>query len=276
MRVCRHGDARSFLARAEGWLREAEIERAVALASALHAAADDSRYDKPLYWATVEDDAGIAGCAFRTPPYRLGVTALPEAAIAPLADSVDAVYGALSGVSGPEPAASTFAAAWRARRGGAWSVRSRQRLFEHKALVPEQNAARGALRLADGRDAGLAREWGAAFARESGVPALGGAFCAQLIPVRQLYFWDDGEPACMLGVLRETADAAAIGVVYTPPALRERGYAAAALGSLSRSLLERGLGRSYVYAHPDNAAAAALCNRLGYGVVQDAVDIDFA
>src|SRR5690606_23585498 len=112
------------------------------------------------YWATVEDGAEIVGCAFRTPPYRLGMTALPLEVIPALIESVGAVYRTLSGVAGPEPAASAFTAEWLRRRGGSWSVQSRQSLLTHKAIVPTGNPPPGELRLATAADAGLAREWG--------------------------------------------------------------------------------------------------------------------
>ena len=275
MRVCLHPDAAAFLARAEPWLELTEMEHAMALQSARFARANGSHAQQPLYWATVEEEAEIIGCAFRTPPHRLGITALPLTAIPALVESVGALYRTLSGVAGPEPAAQTFAAAWGKLRGMRWSVQSRQRLLAHQAIVPTGDPPLGALRLATATDAVIAERWGAAFAHESGLAALDGAVCARLIPERRLYFWDDAGPRCMLGVLRETRDAAAIGILYTPPALRDRGYASAAAAAFSRHLLDRGLTHSYFCLDPSNAAADWICRRLGYAVVQDTADIDF-
>jgi hypothetical protein len=275
MRVCLHPDARAFLARSEQWLKLAEMEHSITLQSARFACTDDWQFQRPLYWATVEDGTQIVGCAYRTPPYRLGITALPLDAIPALVESVGAIYRTLSGVAGPEPPATAFTAAWLQRRGGSWSVRSRQQLLEHKAIVPVAGVPPGALRPATDLDGGVAHQWGAAFARESGLTGLDGALCVRLIPARQLYFWDDGAPRCMLGVLRETSDAAAIGILYTPPPFRERGYARASVAALSRHLLERGMTRSYFCLDPTDAATYSMCVRLGYGVVQNTVDIDY-
>jgi hypothetical protein len=275
-RICLHADAHAFLARAEPWLMRAEMQHTMALQSARFARSNDAHFLKPLYWATLEDEEEIVGCAFRTPPYRLGITALPPAAIPALLESVASVYHTLSGVAGPEPAASAFAAAWTKLRGGSWSMQSRQRLLAHKVLVPTDDPPPGALRLATERDTALARQWGAAFAHESRIAALDGAFCEHSIAGRRLYFWDDGAPCCMLGVLRETHDGAAIGVLYTPPALRERGYATATVVAFSRHLLDRGMRHSYFCLDPMSVAADAICRRLGYGVVQETADIDFA
>jgi RimJ/RimL family protein N-acetyltransferase len=275
IRIFLHPDAHAFLERAEPWLERAEIEHAMTLQSGRFARNDASHFQKPLYWATVEEEGQIVGCAFRTPPYRLGITALPPAAIPALVESVAAVYRTLSGVAGPEPAASAFTAAWTKLRGGSWSVQSRQSLLTHKAIVPTRDPPPGTLRLATGADGALAQRWGAEFAYDSGIAGLDGGLCARLIDLRQLYFWDDGAPRCMIGVLRETRDAAAIGVLYTPAALRERGYATAAVAAFSRQLLDRGLRHSYFCLEPSNPAGAWICRRLGYAVVQETVDIDF-
>jgi hypothetical protein len=275
MRIVLHADARAFLARAEAWLMRAELQHTMALRSARFAGNDDSHFQKPLYWATVEQGDEITGCAFRTPPFRLGITDLPLDTIPALVESVASVYGSLSGVAGPEPAASAFTAAWSELRGGSWSVQSRQRLLAHKVVVPTGTPPPGALRLATAADGALAHQWGTAFAHESGLAALDGALCVRLIAARQLYFWDDNAPCCMLGVLRETRDAAAIGVLYTPPALRERGYAAATVAAFSSHLLDRGLTHSYFCLDPGNVVADAICLRLGYGLVQETADIDF-
>lgn len=270
-----HPDARAFLARAEPWLERAEIENAVALQTARFASRNDPLFPEPPYWATIEDEGEIVGCAFRTPPYRLGMTSVPLAAIPALVSSVAQTYRTLSGVAGPEPGASAFAAAWTSLRGGRSSVHTRQRLLAHRAIVPLRDPPPGALRAASPAEAVLAQRWGTAFAYESGLAALDGNVAARLISYGWLYFWHDGEPRCMLGVLRETRDAAAIGILYTPPEHRDRGYATAAVAAFSRHLLERGLSQSYFCLEPSNPTADWVCRRLGYGVVQETADIDF-
>lgn len=253
----------------------AAIQHSMALQSARVARTADWQFRKPLYWATIEDGAEIVGCAFRTPPHRLGLTALPLDVIPTLVDSVGTFYPTLSGVAGPEAPAMAFTTAWLAKRGGSWSVRARQQLLEHRAVIPVANLPQGTLRPASTADGELALHWGAAFARESGLAALDGAVCVRLIPEQRLYFWDDGGPRCMIGVLNQTGDAAAIGILYTPPPFREHGYARASVATLSRHLIERGMTRSYFCLDPADAATYSICVRLGYGVVQNTVDIDY-
>ena len=272
--VRRHPDVRAFLARAEPWLLEAEIERAAPLQSARQARVDDSRYQKPQYWATLEDDGRIVGCAYRTPPYRVGVTALPQAAFAPLVLDLEAVYGEnVSGFSGVDPAASALADVWIARHGRTSSIVSRQFLFAlGTAAAPKEPP--GALRAATRDDAALAKRWGDAAAAESGVPVLDGKFCVRLIDAGQLHIWEHGEPRCLLGISHSSPQAAALAIVYTPPAERRKGYARRAVAALSEQLAAR-VPKRYFFVDPRNRAAQALAQHLGGELVHASVDIDF-
>jgi hypothetical protein len=274
----RHPDARAFLTRAEEWLATREIEHAVVLQTARQARANDSRYERPMYWTTIEDDGLLVGCAYRTPPFKVGVTALPEASIAPLVADLAATYsGAIGGFSGPEPTVSELARAWVRHRGGSWSVNTSGRLlkFPGTAAAPVEAAA-GTLRLAGSGDAALAQSWGAAASIDSGITALDGGMCMQLLAAKMLYFWVDDQPRCMLGLLRETRDSAAVGIVYTPAAFRGRGYATAALHALNGLLDERGVVNRYLWIDPKSDGNQALARKLGCGFVYDSLDIDCA
>jgi hypothetical protein len=273
----RHPDARAFLTRAEQWLATREIEHAVVLQSARQARANDTRYERPMYWTTIEDDGRLVGCAYRTPPFKVGVTALPEASIAPLVADLAATYsGAIGGFSGPEPTVSELARTWVRQRGGSWSVNTSGRLLKFASLDTAPGAAEGTLRLAATGDAALAQSWGAAASIDSGIAALDGGMCMQLLAAKMLYFWGDDQPRCMIGLLRETRDSAAVGIVYTPAAFRGQGYATAAMGALNRLLDERGVAHRYLWIDPKSDGASALARKLGCGFVYDSLDIDCA
>jgi RimJ/RimL family protein N-acetyltransferase len=268
-----HDSALTFLARAEGWLLDREIECATALQSARNAAGNDALYERPTYWATVEDEGSIVGCCYRTPPYLVGVTALPEDALTTLMADLAATYSKVSGFSGPEDTAIVMAKVWTALRGGSWRVTSRQRLLALPADPPPRDAP-GVLRLAGRNDAALAQSWGAALSLDSRGTPFDGNFCARLAAARRLYFWADDKPRCMVGVLRESPRFAAVGLVYTPATYRGHGYATVALTALQRLFAERGVGRAYLYVDPANDAARALGDTLGGTLVHDEVDIE--
>ena len=269
-----HDSARTFLARAESWLLERQIECATALQSARNASGNDALYERPTYWATVEDEGSVVGCCYRTPPYHVGVTALPEDSITTLIADLAATYDKVSGFSGPEGTATVFAKVWTALRGGSWRVTGRQRLLALPTEDPPARPIPGVLRLAGRTDIALAQGWGAALSLDSRGTPFDGDFCAKLAAAKRLYFWVDDQPRCMVGVLRESPRFAAVGLVYTPATYRGKGYATSALTALQRLFVERGLERSYLYVDPANDAGKALGERLGGTLVHDEVDIE--
>jgi len=274
----RHLDARAFLNRVEPWLLTREIEHAGVLQSARQARANDTLYQRPIYWATFEDSGELVGYAYRTPPYKVGVTVLPDTAIAPLVADLAATYsGPIGGFSGPDPTVSLLASAWVERRGGSWSVNTRGRLMSFASGVgADEPGKKGVLRLAGANDTALAQSWGAAASIDSGIAALDGNLCVQLLRAKQLYFWGDDQPRCMIGLMRETRDSIAIGIVYTPAAFRGLGYGTAALRALNHLLDERGVKNRYLWADPKNDGAQALATMLGCRFVYDSLDIDCA
>ena len=248
------------------------------LQSARQARANDTLYQRPIYWATFEDSGELVGYAYRTPPYKVGVTVLPDTAIAPLVADLAATYsGPIGGFSGPDPTVSLLASAWVERRGGSWSVNTRGRLMSFASGVgADEPGKKGVLRLAGANDTALAQSWGAAASIDSGLAALDGNLCVQLLRAKQLYFWGDDQPRCMIGLMRETRDSIAIGIVYTPAAFRGLGYGTAALRALNHLLDERGVKNRYLWADPKNDGAQALATMLGCRFVYDSLDIDCA
>jgi GNAT superfamily N-acetyltransferase len=229
-----------------------------------------------MYWTTIEDDGQVVGCAYRTPPYKIGVTALPQAAIEPLVADLAATYAdAIGGFSGPDPTVSELARTWVKRRGGSWTVNTGGRLLSFASpTTASGSGAAGMLRLASAGDTALAQSWGAAASIDSGITALDGALCMHLLAAKLLYFWVDDQPRCMIGLLRETRDSASVGIVYTPAAFRGQGYGTAAMTALNRLLDERGVANRYLWIDPKSDAAQALAAKLGCGFVYDSLDID--
>ncbi len=274
--VNRHSDARAFLSRAEQWLMTKEIEHGVVLQSARQASANDAHYERPMYWATIEEEGRLVGCAYRTPPYKVGITALPDAAIAPLVGDLAATYaGPIGGFSGPDPAVSELARAWVSRRGGSWTLNTSGRLLSFESVsATSGSGSAGTLRLASAGDAALAQSWGAAASIDSGIAALDGNLCMQLLGAKLLYFWADDQPRCMIGLLRESRDSVAVGIVYTPAAFRGQGHATAAMTALNQLLDERGVRNRYLWIDPQNDGGKALASKLGCRFVYDSLDID--
>jgi predicted GNAT family acetyltransferase len=84
-------------------------------------------------------------------------------------------------------------------------------------------------------------------------------------------FWEtpDGTPVSMAGALPKVAGQIRIAPVYTPPALRGRGYASAVTAAVSRAALTAGADEVLLFTDLANPTSNALYQRIGYRPVRD-------
>ena len=78
-------------------------------------------------------------------------------------------------------------------------------------------------------------------------------------------FWIvNGEPVSMAGIVRRTRHGAAIAGVYTPPALRNRGYAGAATAAVADSIFAEGRTMACLYTDLRNPASNRCYAKIGF------------
>jgi predicted GNAT family acetyltransferase len=273
--VERHADADALLAAAESWLVEAEAENNLLLGIASNWRRRPPGDPAP-YWANVRDASGIVGCACRTPPHHVVLTRMPPAAIAVIAEDVGAAYASVSGVNGPTAVAEAFAGAWIARHGGGWSTRFRMRLHELTSVSFAGPLAAGTLRKAVDADLPRAREWMDGFVRDAGIHRSEPDWAQKLVERGQLFFWlDGGSPRAMVAWARETRSGCSINAVYTPAPYRGRGYATAAVATLSDTLLKAGRRFCCLYTDVANPTSNSIYAKIGYRPIRDDVEIAF-
>jgi len=272
----RYADPAVFRARVEPWLLEHEAEHNILLGILAKLVSGPHEYEPPLYFASIELDGAVAGCGFRTPPYKMGLTRIPVEAIDVLVDDVAAVYETLPSVLGREEDAGRFADAWCRRKGLTWAFGARQRIHRLDRLVEPAVLPPGALRQARDDERPLVVRWLDAFVEDTRIGGAGGVAIADvLFAERQVFLWDDQGPKAMVGVPGFTPNGARVGYVYTPPDQRGRGYAAAATAALSRQLLDAGRRFCVLFTDLANPVSNRIYARLGYVPVCDVVDAVF-
>ena len=281
MRVVRHGGPRAFLDRAEAWLLAREAENNLPLGIVGSVARGTDRYGSPLYFATVEQGDDVRGCAFRTPPYKLGLTRMPTRAIPLLAGDVAEVYDSIPAALGPNRVVRAFGAAWAALRGVRAVDGARQRIHVAEGVIAPGTMPPGAMRPATSADIPLVAGWLEAFSRETGLPepgdprtrarSLTGGDGGDSL----LALWEDGAPVSMAGFPARTRHGVRIGYVYTPPRHRRRGYATALVSQVSRQILESGFSHCVLYTDLANPTSNGIYRRLGYRPLLDVMDVDF-
>jgi hypothetical protein len=284
------GDPVEFLDRAAGWMGVRPVVSTVVATTTLRLAEHGGLSELPhAWWAIVTGPMGeTAGLAMRTaayephPPYLLP---MPDAAAAAVAEALLERGERVDGLAGARAAVDAAAAVLAQRSGRVAAVELHQRLLELGDLC-EPPAVAGRLRGATCADAALAHRWivdfltaadGQAgrpptFSRRAG--GLRRTEVERRIRRGMLSFWIDehGAPVSLVGVNPPAYGAARIGPVYTPDALRGRGYAGAAVAAVCRRL-RTAEQQPVLFADSANPASTALYARLGFRPVVDTVDV---
>jgi len=274
--IRRHPTPAAFLQRAELWLLQREAEHNLILGLAHSLTRSTDRYETPLYFATIEQDGTVVGCAWRTPPYKVGLTQMPKEAVEPLAANVAQVYETVPAVLGPKPAVQHFAEAWSRARDVRAEPGMLQRIYELTEVSWPEDKPPGTMRTATSEDEDLLTNWIAAFGKEAGIMNAHPRHQAQrLIEQEAGVLWIDTKPVTVAAATGYSPRSARVGYVYTPPEHRRRGYATVCTAALSQRLLDDGCAFCVLYTNLANPTSNSIYQRIGYRPVCDVMDYDF-
>jgi predicted GNAT family acetyltransferase len=184
-----------------------------------------------------------------TGPHPAMIVGFIEVETVSFPDLVQAMLGAghrPGGVNGARRWSEPFARAFCDVAGARAEVRREVRAFELRA-VRRPRLPEGRFRTAAAADTALLEAWMVAFGAdidEPITPVEAACTVARLAGQDDLAVWEaDGRAVSMAAVTRRTPWSSSIGLVYTPPPLRARGYASAVTAELSQRELDA--GRSY-------------------------------
>jgi hypothetical protein len=200
------------------------------------------------------------------------VLSFPFPAKAMTALLADASASDLPGVIGPLAEAEAFASSWRAQTRGTACTTMRMGVYALEQVIPAPPVP-GRLRPAVPGDAAFAQEWVKAFHAEAtphGPPPSGP------IDLRGHYFWEvEGTPVTSVRALPATPKGAVINAVYTPPPMRRRGYATAAVAAASAIMLREGCHLCFLFTDLANPTSNGIYQRIGYRFVGEFRSISF-
>jgi uncharacterized protein len=231
---------------------------------------------------SVESVREVVGAALMTPPFNVVVARPAHGAV--LQFTAEALVGEdveLPGVTGALPEADRFRESWELLTGARGHRRMAQGIYAVREAQPPGDVP-GRMRFAGAGDRRLLVDWILAFEAES-IPAGAPHQSVEGIVDRRLgsgtggfALWDDGgETVSMSGFGGRTPHGIRIGPVYTPPALRGRGYASELVGRLSRELLDGGLEYCFLYTDLANPTSNRIYMNVGYELVCESVDYAF-
>ena len=231
---------------------------------------------------TVENGGDVVWAGLMTPPFNIVVAQPTQADAAGFAAETLHEQGvSLPGVTGAHPEVDDFAARWERLTGVARRLRMAHGVYALRTVRPPR-AVDGGMRLATDSDRPLLTEWMRAFTAEA-TPADSPHLDTEEIVHRRLRasrggfaLWDDaGETVSLSGFGGETPTGVRIGPVYTPPALRRRGYASALVAEVSRRLLDDGRDYCFLYTDLANPTSNRIYQDVGYERVCDSAEYVF-
>jgi predicted GNAT family acetyltransferase len=271
--IRRFQDPVAFLNATEDWLLQAEAENNLIIGIAHQLAAGTLLSGKPVYLAAVEEGGRVVGAAFRTPPYKVAVTRMPEAAIAPLMKDLAHVYSEIPAVLGDHHTACVAARTWADDHAQRALPGMLHRIYQLDQVIPPARHASGHVRIATADDIPLVTQWIDAFSREAAIHTDNSARLATArIRQQSLFLWDDGGPAAMAAWSGETPNGRRVGYVSTPPDRRRRGYATSLVAHVSQRVLDDGCRFCFLYTDLANPTSNSIYQLIGYRPVCDVMD----
>jgi predicted GNAT family acetyltransferase len=169
------------------------------------------------------------------------------------------------GVVGPDQTAR-----WFAQRASELGVKFREPVPQAiQSLVdkPKYPGAPGHAQRSTADDADILADWMAAFVREATPHDV--APSRERVETlaregRHLFWMVDGEPVSMAAIARRTRNAAAIAPVYTPPALRSKGYGGSVTAAAVEQSFAEGKTIACLYTDLRNPASNRCYARIGF------------
>lgn len=219
------------------------------------------------YWV-LRADGQVTGLLMESlPPHLAALSPVPGEHAAALAEAVAADGHDLLGVTSEVSAAANFTGRWSELKGTGAVVADAQRLYVLGNLVPADTVP-GRLRHAVLADRPLVMDWWSQFQIETGLPHSDVAAAVDLgLRSRRLFVWDDDGARCLARATEPLGGISRIGVVFTPPSWRRRGYAAACVAALCEWLARQEGANSVLYAQLSNPGSNAIYRRLGFEAV---------
>jgi len=257
---------------------EAEAEHNLLLGlSAVLAGSDPGQGEDRQLWATVEADGKVLGCAFRTPPHKLGLTRMPVGAVEALANEVADRYPSIPAAFGPNDVAEAFGQAWSRRTGASWAPGLPQRMYRLDRVIPPAGVP-GVARPATEADLATVHRWAGEFTQDAGHQFMTSAEARdRWVRQGELWLWEvEAAPVAMAISTGWTPNGARVGYVFTARDRRGNGYASALTAWVSQRILEGGRRFCVLYTDATNPVSNAIYPRVGYRLLTELEDVNFS
>ena len=202
---------------------------------------------------------------------------MPRGATEAIVEAIGSVAPELPGVIGDAATAAAFAGTWAGHLHTPAHPGEGQRIYRLGTLVPPHGTP-GSLRLASAADRDTLVHWTSAFNDDTGLSQPGADTELSVdhnLREGRLFFWDDDGLVSMALTRAPVAGVARVGLVYTPPEHRGRGYASTCVAALSAHVLATDSETCILYTQLANPTSNAIYQAIGYEPVTEVVPYRF-
>ena len=280
--IISHNHASELISLSGTYLERHESENNLPIGLAYRLAEDPYYYGSKLpLLLSILECGKVVGVVVMTPPKRIilsKIDAKIQPVIGHLVRHLRETDTQIPGVVGPMVEAQTFSEHWvEGILDISAKIDKRMRVFEAREAADLPLSA-GQLRLARPDDHLLMARWIVGLSEAIGEPVdleSARSRAEKLIKDQQLYVWDHNGPVSIAGVSRPMRNGMTIGLVYTPPEYRNKGYATSSVLLLTKKLLSDGHSFCSLYTDLSNPTSNSIYTKIGYVPVGDALAFDF-
>jgi len=226
------------------------------------------------YWIVLVGDAP-AGVVFQSPlDFIATMTPMSDDAVTATVDAIVGYGVQLPGASGEAGTVARFAGHWAERTKTAACPVQAQRIYEVERPIPAYPVPGDPRQATDG-DRDILVSWLRALQAETGdPPGEAATVIERRLAAGHLWLWHDDGPVAIAGLSDPVAGVVRMGPVYTPPQLRNRGYASALVAEVSSATRAKGL-RCILYTDLGNPTSNSIYRKVGFRAVAEALRYRF-
>jgi len=263
-----------------------EVQNLIALGNLIigNEGKDKSYWRDPANWlmATVTD-GGIVLTAIMTPPFNITLYATDNkenpAAIACLVEGLLSAKIPIPGVMTTCSLAESFTKIYTKATGQSHKIVTNLRIYELLQVNPEIQML-GKLRLFQESDMSFFPFWVECAMKDfHGTPVVIGAdadaYKYRINKKNHYVLEHNGLAVSMACINREMQTVSGVGMVYTPPYFRGKGYASSCVAQLSQLILDKGFTRCALYTDLANPTSNSIYQKIGYNPIGDSLEIKF-
>jgi len=239
---------------------------------------------KNWYMATVSDNFGkILLVAIMTPPFNITMyetnNIRNDEALNCLCDNLIKENIHVPGVTSENNLANRFAKLYTEKKNMEYSVHKNMRIYVVDQ-VNKESLLVGRLRKAEMKDLYYLPYWHNAFYDECDLikQNLYDAYVSREGAINQevqFVLEDEGMPVSIASTSRKVVTGRSVGMVYTPPYFRNRGYASSCVAQVSQKVLDMGYKYVSLFTDLSNPTSNSIYKKIGYKPICDYQEIQF-